>query len=72
MKTAVKKKSSHATKDGYTYLTKRTVVSKAKTAGRHAARKAMVTMGFVITTYRGWVVKKYANGLIERISKIQE
>ena len=72
MKTAVKKKSSHTTKDGYTYLTKRIVVRKAKTAGKHAALKAMATMGFVITTNRGWVVKKYSNGLVKRISKIQE
>lgn len=72
MKTVVKKKSSHTTKDGYTYLTKRTVVRKAKTAGRLAARKAMVTMGFVITTSRGWVVKKYPSGVIERIAKIQK
>ncbi len=72
MKTATRKKSAHVTRDGYAYLTKRTVVNKAKTAGRQAARKAMATMGFVVTTNRGWIVKKYADGLIERISKIQE
>ena len=72
MAVAVKKKSSHATKDGYTYLTKRIVVRTAKKAGRNAARNAMTTMGFVVTTSRGWVVKKYATGVIERISKIEE
>lgn len=70
MKTVVKKKSANATRDGFAYLTKRTVVSKAKTAGRRAARKAMVTMGFVVTTQGGWVVKKYTDGLVEKISKI--
>ena len=70
MKSAVKKKSAYATKDGFAYLTKRTVVTKAKTAGRVAARKAMVTMGFVITAKSGWIIKKYADGSIEKISKI--
>lgn len=72
MKSARKKKSAHATRDGYAYLTKRTIVSKAKTAGITAARKAMDTMGFVITTHNGWVVKKNADGQVEKISEIQE
>ena len=70
MKTAAKKKSANATRDGFAYLTKRTIISKAKIAGRLAARKAMDTMGFVITTQKGWVIKKYADGTIEKISQI--
>lgn len=72
MKTVIKKKSAYTTRDGFAYLTKRTVVKKAQTAGRIAAQKAMATMGFVVTTSRGWVVKKYADGVIERIAKIPE
>jgi hypothetical protein len=72
MKTATKKKSAHTTRDGFAYLTKRTVVTKAQTAGRLAAQKAMDTMGFVVTTYKGWVVKKFADGVIVKIAKIEE
>jgi hypothetical protein len=72
MKSAVKKKSAYATKDGFAYLTKRTVITKAKTAGKLAARKAMVMMGFVITAKSGWIIKKYPDGRVEKISKIQD
>jgi len=70
MKTAVKKKSKYNTKDGLAYLTKRTVVAKAKTAGKKASLAAMQKMGFVVTIQKGWVVKKYADGRIERINAI--
>lgn len=70
MKTAAKKKSKYNTTDGHAYLTKRTVVAKAKTAGKKASAAAMRTMGFVITVQKGWVVKKHADGRIERISTI--
>jgi len=72
MKTAIKKKSAYATRDGYAYLTKRKIVNKAKSAGKAAAKKAMDTMGFVVTIHKGWVVKQFADGTIERISKIEE
>ncbi len=70
MKTVVKKKSKYNTTDGHAYLTKRTVVAKAKTAGKKASVAAMLTMGFVVTIEKGWVVKKYADGRIERINLI--
>ena len=70
MKTAVKKKSKYNTTDGHAYLTKRTVVTKAKTAGKKASADAMRTMGFVVTVQKGWVVKKFADGHTERISSI--
>lgn len=70
MKTVTKKKSAHATRDGFVYLTKRTVIRKAQTAGKKAALQAMSTMGYVVTTNRGWVVKKYADGSIQKIAKI--
>ena len=71
MKTTAKKKPKYSTKDGHAYLTKRTVIAKAKTAGKKASVKAMITMGFVVTVHKGWVVKKYADGSIERINSIQ-
>ncbi len=70
MKGVVKKKSKYNTIDGHAYLTKRTIVAKAKTAGKKASAAAMLTMGFVITVEKGWVIKKYADGHIERINLI--
>ena len=72
MKTAIKKKSAHATRDGYAYLTKRKIVTKAKAAGKAAAKNAMDIMGFVVTTHNGWVVKQFPDGKIERFGKIEE
>ena len=70
MKTPVIKKTASVTQDGFGYLTKRIVVSKAKMAGKMAAKKTMATMGFVVTAHKGWIVKKHADGLIEKITKI--
>jgi hypothetical protein len=72
MKTITKKKSAHATRDGFAYLTKRNTVIKARAAGKKAAKKAMHIMGYVVTTHEGWVVKQFADGTIERITKIEE
>ena len=72
MKIAIKRKPPDATRDGYAYLTKRKIVSTAKAAGKKAAKKAMGIMGFVVTTHNGWVVKQFADGTKERISKIKE
>ncbi|WP_345948967.1 hypothetical protein ABDD95_19155 [Mucilaginibacter sp. PAMB04274] len=69
---AVKKHrtSNHVTSDGYSYLTKRLLVRKAKSAGVTAANDAMNVMGFVVTVKDGWVVKQYANGNIEQLQEI--
>lgn len=72
MKTTIKKKPAHATRDGFAYLTKRKTITKAKAAGREAAKKAMDIMGYVVTTHEDWVVKQFADGTIERIAKIEE
>ncbi len=70
MKTAAIKKTASVTQDGFAYLTKRIVVSNAKTLAKMAARKAMATMGFVVMAHKGWIVKKHADGLVEKIIKI--
>jgi len=59
------------TSDGFAYLTKRVIVSKAKSAGRVAAKNAMELMGYVVTVKEGWVVKEHQDGRIERIEKLQ-
>jgi len=62
--------SNHVTNDGYSYLTKRLLVSKAKSAGTAAAQDAMDLMGFVVTVKDGWVVKQYADGKTEQLQEI--
>lgn len=62
--------SRHTTSDGYAYLTKRTLVTKAKNAGKLASKKAMEVMGYVVTVKDGWVVKQHENGDIEQLQKI--
>ena len=52
------------------YLTKRILVSAAKRGIREAADETMRIMGYIVIAKDGWVVKKYANGDIEKIVKI--
>lgn len=63
-------KDKNTTSDGFSYLTKRTVISKAKAAGEKAAKEAMDTMGYVVTVVDGWVVRKEEDGTIKRIKKL--
>lgn len=65
------KDNSGATADGFAYLTKRVLVSRAKAAGKVAAAKAMQTMGYVVVAEGGWVVRKNADGSIHRIKRIK-
>ena len=63
-------KDKYTTADGYSYMTKRIVISKAQAAGKKAARAAMDTMGYVVTVQDGWVVRKNGDGSIERIKRL--
>jgi hypothetical protein len=71
MNAKVKKSSKYTTPDGYAYLTKRTLLSKAKSAGKIAAKNAMEIMGYVVTVKDGWVVKEHQDGTIEQLEKLQ-
>ncbi len=53
------------------YLTKRRLVSAAKSGIRKAAAETMEVMGYVVIAEDGWLVKKYADGRIEKISPIE-
>lgn len=66
------KKSPHHTQDGYAYLTKRMVVRKATRAGQEASTKAMDAMGYVVTTEGSWVVRKFKDGRVEKITNLEE
>lgn len=52
------------------YISTRLVTQKSKSAFQEGARKAMSTNGYVIIAHQGWVVKKYSNGDIERLEKL--
>jgi hypothetical protein len=63
-------KNKYTTADGHAYLTKRTLVAKAQSAGKLAEDNAMRVMGFTIVVIGNEVVKKYADGRIEAVVKI--
>ncbi|MET1057326.1 MAG: hypothetical protein ABWY16_18580 [Pedobacter sp.] len=62
--------SKSTTSDGFAYLTKRIVVSKARSAGKAAAKNAMELMEYVVTVKDGWVIKEYQDGKVEQIEKL--
>ena len=53
------------------YLTKRRLVSAARAGVRKAAAETMEVMGYTIIAHDGWIVKKHANGNIEKISPLE-
>ena len=52
------------------YVTKRIVRSVAKSAFTKAAKVSMAVMGYNVVAERGWIVKKYADGRIEKLNPI--
>jgi len=67
-KTVAKKKANART----SYLTKRRLASAARKGIRIAAAKTMQVMGYTVVVYRGWVVKKYADGKIEKMKRLDK
>jgi hypothetical protein len=59
-----------AKKDKTAYLTKRILVSVARKAFTKAAKESMEVMGYIVIAQDGWVVKKYADGRIEKLEPI--
>lgn len=53
------------------YLTKRILVSAARSGVQKAAKETMDVMGFVVVAHDGWVVRKYSDGTIERIEPLE-
>jgi hypothetical protein len=64
------RKHKYATADGFAYLTKRTLVAKAQSAGKQAADNAMEEMGFVVVAEGNNIVKKYKNGEVEVVGPV--
>ena len=55
----------------HNYLTKRILVSAAKTGFAKASKRTMKVMGKNVIVKDGWVVRIFADGHIERISKLE-
>jgi hypothetical protein len=53
------------------YLTKRILLSAAKSGVKQAAKETMDIMGYVVVAHEGWIVKKFADGSIEWIAPIE-
>jgi len=64
--------SAKKTKQRAPYLTKRILISAAKRGIREAADETMRIMGHIVIAKDGWIVKKYANGEIEKIEKLEK
>lgn len=54
------------------YLTKRMLVNAAAKGFKKASEEAMQLMGYIVIAQDGWVVKKYADGKIEKLSLIEQ
>ncbi|MCL6261758.1 hypothetical protein M3O96_21885 [Aquiflexum sp. TKW24L] len=54
------------------YITTRLVENRSKKAFKAGAKKAMKSNGYVIIAQDGWVVKKSADGTIERLEEINQ
>lgn len=58
-------------KENIKYISTRLVERKSSKAFKEGAKKAMEINGYVVIAQDGWVVKKYENGNIEKIKKIE-
>lgn len=53
------------------YLTKRILFRRTNKALKEAAEEAMELVGYVVVAESGWVVKKYQDGRIEQIKRLE-
>lgn len=52
------------------YISTNLVRNKSKRAFQEGAKRAMVNNGYVVIAHDGWIVKKFANGDIIQLEKI--
>lgn len=63
-------KTKRAARARTTYLTKRRLVSAARKGIRLAAARTMDVMGYTVEAHKGWLVKKYPDGTIQKIKRL--
>jgi len=66
------KKDKYQADNGDRYMDKRTVVRRARAAGKVAASNAMKTMGYVVVARNGWVIRIFADGREEKIAPVEK
>ena len=71
-----KKRTTRIAKIGLTkrrnnYFTKRIARTAARIGFNNASKETLAVMGYNVIAQDGWVVKKYSDGLIEKIKPIQ-
>lgn len=54
------------------YISKEMVSQKSRVAFQEGARRAMNENGYVVIAQEGYVVKKYSDGNIERLHKLND
>lgn len=52
------------------YLTKRKLASAARSGIRKAALDTMRVMGYIVVAEQDWIVKKYADGTVQKLEPI--
>lgn len=63
-------KAKKVTVSKIAYLTKRQLASAARAGIRDAAARTMEVMGYTVVAHKGWVVKKFADGSIEKLKPL--
>jgi hypothetical protein len=63
-------KIKRAARSPRTYLTKRRLVSAARKGIRLAAARTMHVMGYTVVAHNGWLVRKNADGTIQKIKPL--
>lgn len=53
------------------YLSTRLVSRKSKSAFKEGARRAMKKNGYLVIVHEGWIVKKFADGRIEKLEALK-
>lgn len=59
-----------ARKNRIEYLTKRRLISAARAGFKNASDETIEVMGYTVIAQRGWIVKKFKDGRIEKISRL--
>jgi hypothetical protein len=53
------------------YLTKRILIRAARSGIRKAEKETLAVMGFNVIASNGWIVKKYVDGTVEKIARLE-
>jgi ribosomal protein L27 len=54
------------------YLTKNLLIRLTSRAFQEASHEAMKVMGYIVVEHEGWIVRKFKDGSIEKIQKLEK